>query len=121
MSEATPVDLSGAIDDVRLQLADLAERLARLEKSVSAPAPAALAARSEKPDATAAAHEAKLPVAVDEGISEEELLAISAALAAWLGVRAHIRQIRLIRTGVWAQEGRVTIQASHWLHIKPHH
>jgi methylmalonyl-CoA carboxyltransferase large subunit len=102
MSEATSPDLSDALHDIKLQLADLAERLARLEKSSSAAAPAALAAQ--------------LPPAVDEGISEEELLAISAALAAWLGVRAHIRQIRLIRTGVWAQEGRVTIQASHWLH-----
>jgi methylmalonyl-CoA carboxyltransferase 12S subunit len=116
MSEATRTDLSGALHDIKLQLADLAERLTRLEKSANGAAPATLAAVSAKPDAAATAHEAKLPVAVDEGISEEELLAISAALAAWLGVRAHIRQIRLIRTGVWAQEGRVTIQASHWLH-----
>jgi hypothetical protein len=57
-------------------------------------------------------------VAAAAGISEEELLAISAALAAWLGVQAHIRQIRLIRTGAWAQQGRVTIQASHRLHSK---
>jgi methylmalonyl-CoA carboxyltransferase large subunit len=54
-------------------------------------------------------------MAVEAGISEEEVLAISAALAAWLGVHAHIRQIRLIRTGAWAQQGRVTIQASHRL------
>jgi methylmalonyl-CoA carboxyltransferase large subunit len=55
-------------------------------------------------------------VAVEAGISEEVVLAISAALAAWLGVHAHIRQIRLIRTGAWAQQGRVTIQASHRLY-----
>ncbi len=54
-------------------------------------------------------------VATEAGISEQELLAITAALAAWLGVHAHIRQIRLIRTGAWAQQGRVTIQASHRL------
>jgi methylmalonyl-CoA carboxyltransferase large subunit len=44
------------------------------------------------------------------------VLAISAAIAAWLGVQAHIRQIRLIRSPAWAQQGRVTIQASHRLH-----
>ena len=49
-------------------------------------------------------------------ITEEELLAISAAVAAYLGVRAHIRQIRLISSRAWAQEGRVSIQASHRLH-----
>jgi len=60
--------------------------------------------------ATAAATEAPQPA-----ITEEELLAISAALAAYLGVRPHIRQIRLISTTAWAQLGRVSIQASHRL------
>jgi methylmalonyl-CoA carboxyltransferase large subunit len=50
-----------------------------------------------------------------EGISDEELLAISAAVAAYLGVRAHIRQIRLVSGNAWAQQGRVSIQASHML------
>ena len=48
-------------------------------------------------------------------ITEEELLAISAAIGAYLGVRAHIRQIRLVSTSAWAQQGRVSIQASHRL------
>jgi methylmalonyl-CoA carboxyltransferase large subunit len=48
-------------------------------------------------------------------ITEEELLAVSAALAAYMGVRPHIRQIRLVSSGAWAQQGRVTIQASHRL------
>ena len=50
-----------------------------------------------------------------EGITEEEVLAISAAVAAYLGVRAHIKQIRLIGGNAWAQQGRVSIQASHRL------
>ncbi len=53
--------------------------------------------------------------AVSAGITEEEVLAISAAVAAYLGVRAHIRQIRLVSTSAWAQQGRVSIQASHQL------
>jgi methylmalonyl-CoA carboxyltransferase large subunit len=56
------------------------------------------------------------PVRETPEISEEELIAISAALAAYLGVRVHIRQIRLIGSRAWAQEGRVSIQASHRLH-----
>jgi methylmalonyl-CoA carboxyltransferase large subunit len=52
---------------------------------------------------------------IEGGISEEEVLAISAAVAAYLGVRAHIRQIRLVGGGAWAQQGRVSIQASHRL------
>ncbi len=52
---------------------------------------------------------------LERGISEEEVLAISGAVAAYLGVRAHIRQIRLLSGNAWAQQGRVTIQASHQL------
>ena len=37
------------------------------------------------------------------------------AIGAYLGVRAHIRQIRLVSTNAWAQQGRVSIQASHRL------
>ena len=38
---------------------------------------------------------------------------ISAAIAAYLGVMPHIRQISLVGGAFWAQQGRVTIQASH--------
>jgi methylmalonyl-CoA carboxyltransferase large subunit len=48
-------------------------------------------------------------------MTEDEMLAVSAAIAAYLGVRAHIRQIRLVSTSAWAQQGRVSIQASHSL------
>jgi methylmalonyl-CoA carboxyltransferase large subunit len=51
-----------------------------------------------------------------KAISEEEMLAISAAVAAFLGVRAHVRQVRLIHSDAWAQVGRVNIQASHGTH-----
>jgi len=43
---------------------------------------------------------------------------IGAAIAAYLGKRPHIRQIRLLRSDAWAQEGRTTIQASHALPVK---
>ena len=50
------------------------------------------------------------------GELDEELIAvISSAIAAFLGKKPHIRQIRLIGSAAWAQQGRVTIQASHAL------
>ena len=114
-------DLEALIQDLRDELRAMGERVARLEAE-RAPAakpaaePAAPAAapvpepRSSRP--TTGQPETPAP----QEISEEELTAISAAVAAYLGVRAHIRQIRLVSSRAWAQEGRVSIQASHQLH-----
>lgn len=46
-------------------------------------------------------------------VSEEILLVLSAAVAAFLGERAHIRQVRLVHSDAWAQQGRVSVMASH--------
>jgi len=46
-------------------------------------------------------------------IAPEIILVISAALAAFLGKRAKIHQIRLTGTTAWAAQGRATVQASH--------
>jgi methylmalonyl-CoA carboxyltransferase 12S subunit len=117
-------ELRAALQDVRSQLANLAERVAGLEQLASmsgaeaGPVAITVPVASRAPEAhlqTSAATPTS-SLAAASGISEEEVLAISAALAAWFGVHAHIRQIRLIRTGAWAQEGRVTIQASHRLY-----
>jgi methylmalonyl-CoA carboxyltransferase large subunit len=56
------------------------------------------------------------PAPLKEEITEEELIAISAALGAYLGVRIRIKQIRLLSSHAWAQQGRASIQASHYLH-----
>ncbi len=46
----------------------------------------------------------------------EVVLAISAAVAAYLGKRAKIRQVHLRRpSNTWAQQGRAAIMASHGL------
>jgi methylmalonyl-CoA carboxyltransferase 12S subunit len=103
--EAVPPALRSLLEDIRAQLAALTERVSRIENGPAvAPVPA-VSASSPVP-----------PPPKPEGISEEELLAISAALGAYLGVRVHIRQIRLIDSRAWAAEGRVSIQASHRLH-----
>ncbi|MBL8292832.1 MAG: hypothetical protein JNN08_13395 [Bryobacterales bacterium] len=72
------------------RLDKLDERMARLEQEVKAAAP---------PPADA--------------VSEELALVIAAAVAAYLGKRPRIRQIRLLGSAAWAQQGRVSIQASH--------
>ena len=46
-------------------------------------------------------------------VSEEVLLAISAAWAAYLGKRATIKQVHLRRGGTWASQGRAAEQQSH--------
>jgi methylmalonyl-CoA carboxyltransferase large subunit len=78
-------------------VARLGERVAALE---------ARAASSTQPKVTEPA---------DEELSEEILLVLSAAIAAYLGKKAPIRSIRLLRRDAWAQQGRTTIQASHAL------
>jgi methylmalonyl-CoA carboxyltransferase large subunit len=46
-------------------------------------------------------------------VSEEVLLAISAACAAYLGKRATIKQVHLGRGSAWASQGRAAAQQSH--------
>jgi methylmalonyl-CoA carboxyltransferase large subunit len=108
-------ELEILIRDIRAELAALAERVARLEPAAApaVAAPATEVAREAAPREEAAA----VPVAPagPAPIGDEELLAISAALAAYFGVRVHVRQIRLITSSAWAQQGRVSIQASHRL------
>ncbi len=47
-----------------------------------------------------------------EVVDEALILTISAAVAAYLGVKPRIRQIRLVRSPQWVHQGRATIQAS---------
>ncbi|MGB7760885.1 MAG: hypothetical protein WBL61_13710 [Bryobacteraceae bacterium] len=108
-TEIQASELEALIRDIRAQLAALAERVARLET------PAALAVAAAPAAPTSEAPPAAEAPAGPEPIDEEDLLAISAALAAYFGVRVHVRQIRLISSSAWAQQGRVSIQASHRL------
>jgi methylmalonyl-CoA carboxyltransferase 12S subunit len=109
-TEIQTTELEALIRDIRAQLSALAERVTHLETPAS-PAVAAAPAAVIKDEAPAVAEAPAGP----EPIGEEELLAISAALAAYFGVRVHVRQIRLISSSAWAQQGRVSIQASHRL------
>ena len=93
---------------LRAELDRLARRVDELETRLAA-----------HEGGSTAAHDAKsltAPAAASDSITTEEMLAISAAVAAYLGVRARVRQVRLIRSDAWAQVGRVSIQSSHSLH-----
>ncbi|MEO8596610.1 MAG: hypothetical protein ABI759_25050 [Candidatus Solibacter sp.] len=85
---------STELEQLRAQIAELLQRVGTLE-GVPAQTEVTEIARSE--------------------MTEEEMIAVSAAIAAYLGVRAHIKQVRLVSTSAWAQQGRVSIQASHVL------
>lgn len=98
MSQVNLVTLSEEIAELKRMIATLSERIAGIEGVASATATAAGPAR-------------------EEAISEELLLAIAAAVAAYLGKRPKIRQVRLVGSARWAQEGRVSIQASHLLSV----
>lgn len=71
---------------------------------------------SERVAALEAAQQTQQPA-----IDEELILTISAAVAAYLGLKPKIRQIRLVSNPQWVQHGRATIQASHELHSRSPH
>ena len=85
MPTLTAPELTVTLEQLQQQMAEIARQIAALKEQAAAT------------------------------ITEGELIAISAAIGAYLGVRPHIRQIRLVSTNAWAQQGRVSIQASHML------
>ena len=87
--------LADTLDALRREVSRLSDRVAALESAARPTVPA--------------------PVPAADGLSEELVLVISAAIAAYLGKKPHIRQIRLLRSDAWAQQGRATVQASHAL------
>jgi methylmalonyl-CoA carboxyltransferase large subunit len=110
MHQGETGNIETLLADIRAQLAELGARVNRLEEQrhgerVKAAGQALPPANAEP--AEPAPHPA---------LSEERLLAISAAVAAFLGERVRIRQVRLLSSSTWAQQGRVSVQASHWLH-----
>jgi hypothetical protein len=54
-----------------------------------------------------------------EELDDELLLVLSAAIAAYLGKKPYLRQVRLVRSATWSHQGRVSIQGSHALAV-PH-
>lgn len=90
--------LLAAVEALRGDIARMEARVAQLEK-----------AQPMWRTATA------MPAApmTTEGIDQDVVMTIAAAVATYLGVKPRIRQIRLLGSAAWAQQGRVTIQASY--------
>ncbi|HTQ40042.1 MAG TPA: hypothetical protein VMJ32_13540 [Pirellulales bacterium] len=103
--------LAESVEALRQEVARLTERTAALEK---------LAAAGKTPPPTAAANPPprKELKQQHDALTDELVIAISAAIAAYLGVQPHIRQIRLLHSHPWGQQGRVTIQASHRIAVQ---
>ncbi len=97
------------IESLRDELKTLQERMVSLEEKGATAAV----------EATAAAHAATAPPPVPlpgpVPLADDLVMILSAAVAAFLGKKPHIRQIRLLGSAAWAQQGRVTVQASHRL------
>ena len=110
-AKITMQDLAELLEKVQAQLTALSERVQQLE-AAEPKQPAA----PETIPVPVTLETAPQPAPPKEEITEEELIAISAALGAYLGVRIRIKQIRLLSSHAWAQQGRVSIQASHYLH-----
>lgn len=119
-------DIAGQVDELRhaleLQMqelrvhqAELAEQVKAVQRSVAAlemkKVDAVVAPKAEPPKAEPA--QAAPPKV--EGISEEVMLVLAAAVAAYVGKSARMRSARYVHEGMspWAQQGRVFVQASH--------
>jgi methylmalonyl-CoA carboxyltransferase 12S subunit len=103
--------------DLLQKIAELEERIARLESARDASVASLVATpRVAPPPPVVAPPKPAAPAPAPtphEEVTEEMLLVISAAVAAFLGERAHIRQVRLLGSEAWAQQGRVSVMASH--------
>ena len=107
------VKVSQILEELQAKLAALEARNEKLEACVARilelehPAPVSPPVKPPAP----------VPAPQPEAapISEEIMLVIAAAVAAYLGERAHVRVIRLVPSHAWAQQGRLSIQASHRL------
>lgn len=104
-TDARRDELLQAVEALREELARLSHRVEGLERSA--------------PRLQAPAGSVSTTTRYGAPVTDEALICvISAAVAAYLGVQPRIRQIRLIGGGTWAQQGRVTLQASHAFSIR---
>ena len=103
-------DLAEILEKVQAQMTVLSERLEHLE-AASRNQSSARATTSGLPGTKEPPRQPAKP-----DITDEEIVAISAAVGAYLGERVRIRRIRLLGSRAWAQQGRVSMQASHNVH-----
>ena len=103
LENATLARLAEAVESLRQEMERLSQRVAALEATAGAASQPALAQSADR----------ATPAPAAEELSDELVMVIGAAIAAFLGKKAHVRQIRLLGSAAWLHQGRVTIQASH--------
>jgi hypothetical protein len=96
-----PSDILPILEGIQDELTRLRERVEALEGSRPAASAASIGPRAQ-------------PTAA---LDPDVVRTMAAAVAAYLGVEAPIRSIRLLESQAWAQEGRSTIQA--WYSVSP--
>jgi methylmalonyl-CoA carboxyltransferase 12S subunit len=102
------------IEELRARQAEIADQLKSVQHSVAAlEAKAVVAGPLPVPKSDTAKPQAA--PAMQEGIPDDIMVVISAAVAAFVGKSARIRSARYANEGMssWAQQGRVFVQASH--------
>ncbi len=92
-------ELTAAINSLADHVRRLDDRVAALERSPAKRPPA------QSPP-------------VREALDQATVMVIAAAVAAFLGEKPPLHQIRLVSGPSWVQTGRATIQASHELPIR---
>src|SRR5512140_275440 len=102
------------------RIAELEERIAKLEAARDAGVAGLVSTRPALDSAGAVSGPVERPTLGSarsglerverprEEITEEVMLVIAATVAAFLGERAHVRQVRLLASEAWAQQGRVS-------------
>lgn len=93
-------DIAEALASIQSRMAEMGGELARMNERLAA---------AEAAQAAQAAELGRLK------LNDELIFVISAAIAAFLGKKAHIRHVHLLGSASWSRQGRVTIQASHAL------
>ena len=105
--------LADSLEVLRAQLADQSKVLADLVARVGG------VAVHDRPQGQIQAASVAA-AAADQGLSPEILVVIAAAVTSFLGVKVRIRSAKMLQSpyeiiNPWAQQGRVIVQASHYL------
>ncbi len=107
------------MDELRAKQAELAEQLKSVQHSVAGlerkPAAELPPLSSNQTGAVQPSTQPPAKPAAPDGMTEEIMLVIAAAVAAFVGKSARIRSAHYVHEGMspWAQQGRAFVQASH--------
>jgi methylmalonyl-CoA carboxyltransferase large subunit len=113
--------LTALLEEVNDRLRGMEARIHNLEARLADTAKPEAAKQEPARPVAGAPPPAPLPVAAakeEEPIEPEVLMVIAATVAAFMGKKARIRRVRRSATpgmNPWAQQGRVSIQASHMM------